>query len=484
MSLGQENYGLYGVIGGMTVFIGLLNNLLSVALSRYYAVAVGAANVAEDKGDALQNCRRWFSSAILIHSVFPIMLLLFGLPIGEFAIQNGWVEVPVERLGHCLWVFRSACVACFVGMVLVPYTAMYAAKQCIAELSIYSFVTTAASTCFYYYMVMHPADWLVPYAAWTAAMMVLPNLIVALRARCVFPECRLVLGEMFSLDRFRDLLAFAGWQAFGGLGNALRMQGTAILLNRHVEFGCMRNSSMSVANQVAAQADMLSGAMLGAFQPAIANAYGAGDYSRVHKLAFCCCKIGTLMSMLFALPLALELPTVLALWLDEPPVYAVGLCWSILAVHVIDRTSSGHMLAVTAAGKISAYQAFLGSALMLALPLACLFVWLRLGVYSVGWALIISTVICAWGRVWFARSLVGMSAKLWLKRTLAPLMILAVIEILIGCVPRCFMGPSFSRVVATTLVCESVLIVCTWIFLLDSDERVYLSARLTRLLRR
>lgn len=481
-ALGQENLGLYGVIGGMTIFISFINNLLSVSLSRYYSVCVGAANVSENKSSGIFECQKWFSSAVLIHTVIPLLLMAIGYPVGEYAIRNGWIVVPVDRIDTCIWVFRYTCIACFIGMSSVPYSAMYAAKQYIAELTLYSFATVTANMFFFYYMVSHTGDWLSRYAAWMAVVSVLPNVVISIRALCIFPECRLVPREMFSRSRIGQLASFAGWQAFGGLGNMLRMQGMAILLNRCVEFGSMRNSSMSVAHQIAAQSDMLSGAMLGAFQPAIANAYGARDLARLKSLAFCCCKIGTLLSMVFALPLALELPTVLALWLKEPPVYAVGLCWSILAAHIIDRSSAGHMLAVTAVGRIAAYQAFLGSALIMALPLAWFMLWLQLGIYSVGWALLVSTILCAWGRVWFARPVAGMSARYWFSHVLSPLAILAGLVLGFGCIPSALMPPSVIRVVVTTLICEIVLFACAWKFLLDFSEKEYLRARLSRLL--
>ena len=43
-ALGQEDFGLYGVVGGLVVFIGIVNSLLGCAVGRFYAVSVGAAD--------------------------------------------------------------------------------------------------------------------------------------------------------------------------------------------------------------------------------------------------------------------------------------------------------------------------------------------------------------------------------------------------------------------------------------------------------
>ena len=481
-ALGQEDFGLYGVVGGLVVFISIINMLLGCAVGRFYAVSVGAANVSKEKTEALRECRAWFSTAVLIHSVVPLLLMLIGEPLGEYAIRVGWIAVPPERLSDCLWVFRFACLASFVSMVSVPFNAMYTARQYIAELTVYGFITNAANVLFFYYMATHPGMWLARYAAWMAAMAIVPAIAIAVRACIVFPECHLLMCEMWNPSRIRQLTAFAGWQAFGGLGALARSQGIAILLNRHTEFGPARNSSMTIANQVAVQTDALSGAMVGAFQPAIANAYGEGDLVQMRALAFRACKFGTILSAIFVLPLALELPTVLKIWLKEPPAYAAGLCWSILAMHLIDRTAVGHMLAVAATGKIALYQAFLGGSLILTLPVAWFFVHFNWGIYATGWAMIIMMMLCAWGRVWFARTIVGMSARQWFSRILVPLLVLFFLVLIVGLLPKLFMRLSLSRVIVTTLISEMTLLTCTWKFVFEKCEREYMRVRISGML--
>ena len=55
LSLGEVDYGLFGVVGGIVSFIAFFNHLFSTSISRYYAYAVGAANVGGP--DALEDCR-------------------------------------------------------------------------------------------------------------------------------------------------------------------------------------------------------------------------------------------------------------------------------------------------------------------------------------------------------------------------------------------------------------------------------------------
>ncbi len=171
----------------------------------------------------------------------------------------------------------------------------------------------------------------------------------------------------------------------------------------------------------------------------------------------------------------------LDIWLAEPPDYAAGLCWSILAMHLIDRTAVGHMLAVAATGKIAAYQAFLGGSLILTLPLAWLFVRLNWGIYATGWAMILTMMLCAWGRVWFARTIAGLSAWHWLKKIFLPLAAIMGCTLALGALPRLVLPAGWLRLGATTLACETALGALAWRFVLDGQEKNFICYKLKRL---
>lgn len=477
MALGQSDYGLYGVVGGLTVFIGFFNGLMASAVGRFYAFSVGQAKVTGTQGEGLEVCRQWFNTAVLIHTVVPIVLIVVGYPIGMWTVEH-FLTIPLERLEACRWVFRFVCISCFVGMVNVPFTAMYTAKQYIAELTIYSFATTTLNVGFLYFMVTHPGDWLAKYTLWTCLLSVVPQLLICLRALLVFPECCFNRAYLWDWPRTKALANYAGWITFGQLGGLLRGQGIAIVINKY--FGPAANAAMTIAGTVSAHSDTLAGSMVGAFSPAITNARGANDWEKMRRMAYRTCKIGTLLTLLFALPLVLELPEILRLWLKHPPEAVVGLCWSILAMVVVDKTAVGHMLAVNANGRVAKYQMVLGTTLILTLPLAWLFVALGLGIYAVGWAMVLTMMGCAWGRVWFARKLVGMSARYWLFHIFLPLVLLIVLSGGVGLLPQLFLAPSFWRVCLTTAVTEMALLPMAWFFLMDREEKRFIMEKLQR----
>ena len=475
MSLGQTDFGLYGVVGGITAFIAFFNGLLSSAVSRFYAISVGQAEVARDHQSGLEECRHWFNIAVAIHTALPLMLMAVGYPIGEWAVRN-YLIIPPDRITACVWVFRFACVTCLISMINGPFSAMYYAKQYIVEITIYGFVQTTLNFLFLYFMITHPGDWLVKYAFGMCLIATIPQILICFRAFQVFPECRIKVGYLWSWKRFKKLGSYAFWQTFGAVGYILRGQGIAILINRM--YGPLVNTAMSIANSVNGQASMLSMSLQTAFQPAIVTKYGSGDKKGAVRLAFRACKFGLLLVLIFVIPISLELSEVMRIWLKEPPRYAVGLCWCMLAILVLDKCTIGHMITVNARGKVALYQFVVGGAVILSLPLAWVFCKMGLGVYSVGWAMVVSMGISTLSRVIFARCLVSMSIQRWLFGIMIPIGFCTVVISSLAYLLQFAMPPSFVRVCLTTGIVEVLLIPFVWNVVLDTSEKEFVKARI------
>lgn len=472
MALGKSDYGILGVVGGLTVFVAYLNGVFGGAVSRFYAITVGKEKTSPEQ--ALAECRMWFTTAVIVHTLIPLVLMLIGYPIGEYAVRH-WLVMPADRIESAVWVWRFASVTCFLSMVSVPMNAMYEAKQRIAELTVYAFVTSTLNAVFLYYMITHPGFWLTRLAFWQCLLAVLPSLIIALRAFRLFPECRFEWQYVNCMGNVRKLAGYAAWTALGAFGTVTRDSGSAVLLN--LNFGPTVNAGATIGNTLSAQCNTLSGSMIGAVAPAIYNAWGAGLYDHARALAYRTCKIGTLLVLVFAIPLCLEVDEVLRIWLREPPQYASGFCILVLVMNVFDKLSFGHSLAVHANGRVAIFQKVLGTALVMTLPLAWLLIRMGVGPYATGFAMIMTMAFCSLGSVWLARSLVGMSAGYWLKRIAGPIAFVVLVSAAAGCLVRYTMDPSFSRICLTTFLVESVLLSMAWRWVLEPEERDYVVSK-------
>ena len=473
MALGQVDYGLFGVIGGMIVFVQFVNNVLAGATARFYAFSVGESK--NDIEQGLDNCRKWFNTALTIHTLLPLCLIIIGYPIGKWAVFN-WLTIPPDRIQACLWVWRFFCFSSFVAMVNVPFMAMFTAKQYIAELTIYSMATTILNIIFAYFMVTHPGEWLTKYALWMCAMVVVPQIIICIRANYIFKECKIVWQYLGNILYLKKLGSYAGWQFLGVFCSILRNQGISLLINK--AFGPRVNASMHIAHQVNGGTSSLASALLKAFSPAITTACGAKDYKRMTTLAFEACKFSTLLALIFVLPVALELPAVIRIWLKNPPPFTVGLCYLMLTYYICDVWTTGNMIVVNASGKVKQYQITLSAISIFTLPVAILAVYLGGNVYSVGIVLVISIMLNSVGRIYFAQKLLNMSAVRWIKEVMIPILFLIAVCSAIGWLPHFWIQTGIVRIFITTFVVELVLFPLTWFFALTSEEKEFISSKI------
>lgn len=475
MALGEVDYGLNGLVGGLTVFIAFFNGVLAGANARFYALSIGAVKVAEDKAGALEECRRWFNTALSVHAIIPLALILIGYPCGVWAIEN-FLTIPADRIQSCIWVFRFVCISCFVSMVNVPFSAMYGAKQYIAELTIYSFVTSTLNVVFLHYMVTHPGVWLARFAAWSCALSVVPQIIICIRAWIIFPECKVCLDYMWNWGRIKKLGWFSGWQMLGMSCGLLRTQGMTIVINKF--FGAAMNAAQAIGNTVQGQCNTLAGSMQGAFVPIITQACGAGNYSLMNKFVLRTCKFNVVLSAIFMIPLALELPEVMRLWLKNPPAFATGLCYCAMLFYLADCCTVAYSVAINAVGKIEKYQLVVNSVSVMTLPLAIgIGFWVR-NVYLVIFVQILIASLVSMSRLLFARSLCGSSVRIWFTELFLPISVLFFVSGCFGMIPHFFMEESFGRVCTTIAFCEVIILPLMWFVILNDEERGFVRDRI------
>lgn len=472
-SLGQTDFGIFSVVGSLIVFVTFMNNVMAGSAGRHYAYAIGQGDPAE--------VNRWFNAALSIHALLAFALTLVGWPIGEHVIVTT-LNIPADRIVTCIWVFRISLVSAFFSMLSVPFIAMFMAKQHIAELSVWGILQSILSFTLAYLLTSASGDRLLFYAFGMVAILIFIQTVQIVRALSVFRECGIVPHQWFDKIRLQKIFSFATWNMFGSLGVTLRDQGSILLLN--LFFGPKVNAAFGIATQVSTQTNQLAAAMLGAFSPEITASEGRGDRDRMLSLSLLSCKFGAIMVMLFAVPLMVEMDYVLILWLREPPAYTALFCRLIICTFLIDRLTSGYMLAVNAHGRVAAYQATLGTSLLLTLPLGWLFLKFGYAPTSVGVSFIITMAVCSFGRVFWVRRLLGVPASRWLTTVVIPCAIVAFVGTVAAMAPAWYLTPSFLRLALTTVASATASLLATWFIALDSSEREFFGQNILSLLNR
>ena len=461
-ALGQSDFGLFSVVGSIITFIVFLNGVMAGSAARHFAYSIG-------EGDP-EKVNQWFNAAFSIHLLLPLLLILVGWPIGEYCITHV-LTIPFDRIPTSLWVFRISLISAFFSMVTIPFSAMFTAKQHITTLAVWGTLQSILSFLFAFLLTHMSGDRLFIYAIGTVAITTFMQIGLSLQALIVFRECRIRRTQLFDRERFIKILSFAVWNFIGSLGAILRNQGSPILLN--IFFGPRVNAAFGIANSVTAQAMTLSSAMTGAFSPEITASEGRGERTHMLDIALRMCKFSTLLVMLFAIPLIAEVDYVLKLWLHDVPLYAGNLCQLMLITFLIDQLTVGYMSAVNAKGKIAAYQATLGSILVLTLPLAWVFLKVGFPPTGVGFAFVINIFLVSLGRVFWGRHLLGMPLQKWLTQVVLPCAIVGAISTVAAVAPLWWLSSSFTRFFMVVAASAMATILAGWFIALNAGERSF-----------
>ena len=473
LSLGKSDFGLYGLVGGLTVFMSFLSNLLSFAIGRFYAYEVGRSQVSADSG--VEMCKKWFNTALSIHCALSFVLIALGYPLGIWMVRD-FLEIPVDRIGACVWVWRFSCVACFFSIFTVPFQAMYVAKQEIAELTVYSVCTTVVNFCFSYYMVLQERDWLAAYAGWMCAIAVVPQIIICMRALRCYAECTIRREYLWSWSRTTELFKYAASRLWTGLTIMFDTQGQALLVNKYLGSGL--NATMNIGNSVAAHSQSLSTALSGAFWPAVTNMAGQGNLVGMRNMAMCACKFGAILFLVFALPLVVEINEVMRLWLKAPPDHVAEFCIFIMCVALIEKMTDGHWMSIMALGRIKRYSFFVGLAGLSSLCFSWLLLGLGFGIVGVGVARLLGKLLVLGVRLYYGNVESRLSVKYWVSKIMLPTMLVSGGAVIVGSLPKVFFAPSLFRVGATTVVIEIVFVPLVWFYLLTSSERLFVVSKI------
>jgi O-antigen/teichoic acid export membrane protein len=477
-SLGQTDFGLFGVVGSLILLLTFLNGGLSVGVARFYAFSIGRAGAGQ-LGDGVEDLKQWFNTALSTHLTLGIFVVLLGWPAGEFAIRH-WLNIPADRVEACVTVFHVSIFAGFFSVVGVPYTAMFAAQQRIAELALFGMGQSLLILGLAWLLLTADGDRLVFYGVGMSLISILFILVQTLRATFKFKACRASIAHFFNPGYFKQLFSFVGWKMFGMSCVAFRDQGIPIMTN--LMFGPVVNAAYSVANRLNVQANALSASLLGAFQPAITAAEGKGERDIMLAMSLRVCRIGTLLTLIFVVPLVLEMHTLLRLWLQTPPQYAAEIGQWLLAMLIVDRMTAGPMLAVNAVGKIALYELIQGPTLFLALPIMWLLVSAQMGPVSIGIALFVSTSIYCGSRLWLGKTLTNFPIKQWLGSVGLPVVFTTLVGFGVGCGIVFLVEPGMRRLVLTTLCVVTTMTLVGAFLLVNKEERhfVFESALKTR----
>ena len=356
--LGVNDYGVYNVVGGVVAMFTFLNSSMAGATSRFITYELGTGYS--------ENLKKIFNSAMLVHIFIALLIVLVAETFGLWFLNNKLVIAQESRYA-AQWVYQLSIFTTVVSLTQVPYNASIIAHE---RMSVFAFLDmgfTVLRLLIVYLLLILTGNKLILYAILTTIVSIMS--IMAYRLYCIrnFSYCRLSIKKT-DKDYLKSMLTFSGWDLFGNLSIMGRTQGVSMLANMF--FGTIANASMGIASQVQGAITRFATNVTTAIKPQIIKSYAAKDYNYMSQLLFRGSKYAFLIIYILALPVLIETPFILNVWLKTVPEYTVWICRLTLCFSLFSNVSGVLVTGVHATGDIKGPSLINGSLYLSVVPIS------------------------------------------------------------------------------------------------------------------
>lgn len=459
-ALGVEDYGIYNVVGGIVAMMGVLNGAMSVSTQRYLTFELG-------RGDMVR-LKQTFSLCLTIFFLLSFIVVALAETIGLWFL-NTQLVIPPERMSAANWIYQFSILSCISSLITMPYNAAIIAHE---RMNVYAYVgiiEVVLKLLIVYLLLILPADRLISYGF----LFMLSHFIVAAIyiAYCwrKFVETRYTWYWEKTL--FKELVSYSGWNLFGSLSGLVKGQGLNILLNMF--FNPAVNAARGIAFQINAAITQFFSNFYTAVRPQITKYYAQDNMVEMQKLIFRSSKLSFYLIMLISLPIIIEAPYIVNLWLGQLPKYVVPFTRLIIAISAVDCMATPLMTAAHATGNIKLYQSSVGTMTILNVPISYVFLKLGYSPLIVFYISLVIAVICLFMRLWIVRQLMEFPVMEYIVKVFGTCLTVCSMSLILPLAAHLTLEESLISVIMVCLVSLLSSMVSVYFIGMDNKEKQF-----------
>ena len=364
--LGEEDYGIYNVVGGFVALFNILSGALSVAIGRFITYEMGQPDA------TTLRLRRIFSSSLLIQIAMGLVISLLIGTFGVWFVAHKMV-IPSDRLGVTFYVLGFSVLSFFINLLSVPYNALIIAHEQMKAFAYISIIEVVLKLLVAYLLLISPVDKLWLYALSMVLVALIVRFTYVLYCKRHFAECRFLWG--FDRRLLSRMFAFSGWAFLGNGAIVLKDQGSNVLLN--LFGGLAVNAARGIAMQVNAAVYSFVMNFMQASNPQITKNYASGNLEAMYSLIIRCSKFSFFIMLMILLPLCAGVDYVLRLWLVDVPAHTVNFVVLTLLYSLVECFLNPLITGMLAQGNIKSFE--IGLASLYTVNFMASYVCLKLG---------------------------------------------------------------------------------------------------------
>lgn len=462
-TLGVVDFGIYNVVGGVVAMMGVLNGAMSVSTQRYLTFELG-------RGDAVR-LKQVFSVCLTIFFLLSIIVILLAETVGLWFLHNKMV-IPAERMSAADWVYQYSIIACILSLVVNPFNATIIAHE---RMNVYAYVSileVLLKLGVVYLLLIIPTDRLSTYGFLILLSQVVVTATYIVYCLKHFPESRYKF--YWEKPLFTELVNYSGWNLFGSVSGLVKGQGLNILLNMF--FNPAVNAARAIAYQINAAITQFFTNFYTAVRPQITKYYAHGDMDEMTKLVFRSSKLSFYLIMLVSMPIIIETPYIVNLWLGQLPEYVVPFTRLIIAISAIDSMASPLMTAAHATGRIRLYQSSVGTMTILNIPVSYFFLRYGCSPLSVFYISLFISIVCLFMRLWIVRRLMVFPVKEYIVKVFGSSLLVCTVALVIPLAVYMALDENIYTVLIVCLLCLVSSIATVYYVGLSVHEREFVTS--------
>ena len=461
-TLGVEDYGIYGVVGGIVAMFSFLNSTMAGATSRFLTFEMG-------KGDK-ERLKDTFSSALIIHIGIALLVLILAETVGLWFLNNKLV-IPEGRMGAAHWVYQCSILATIFAITQVPYNALIISHE---RMGIYAYIEIL-SVCLRLLIVfllpIFTIDKLKVYAVLVLTVSIIIRMIYRIYCMRNFSESH--FHFIFKKDILKPMLSFSGWDFYGNMCVIVRQQGTNFLINNF--FGVIANTASSIATTVSGVVSGFAFNIITAFRPRIIKSYAQENWCEMQTMINNAIKFSTLFLNMLALPFLFETSFIIQLWLGKVPQYVEPLIRLTLIANCVGNINSIIGTGIHATGRIKRISFLTGTLFLLTIPIS--FFLLRLGcnVETVYIVIVVSNIFIVSLNLWIIKKQIDNINIVSIIKIIVLSMLITLLSVILILFIYKSMDEGFIRLIAISICDLITMLLFTYILGLDRKQRNFVN---------
>lgn len=455
--LGFEDFGIYNITNGIIISFSFVSTALISASQRYFAFTLGK--------DDIKTYHKLFNSCTTLFILLATTACLILDPVGIWLLENELV-LPEGKLYATEILYHTVVLSFFLSFIRISFNSAVIAQEHFSFFAYLGIVEAVLKLAIVYCLVLSQDDKLILYGY----LQLIVSLIISI-IYVIYVHLKLHLRYKIILDKdiSKSLLSFSGWSLYDALASIGKMEIVNLILNAF--YGVLINAAYGVAKQVFSAINSFTSNFQVAYRPQITKVYASGDLRGLILLIFNTSKFSTVIFLIVAVPVCINIDIILDLWLEDVPQNASFFTAFFLVTAALETIGGPFWITAHAIGDIKWFQIITGTIRLLAIPLVYIYIITENPVQYVFVMLVISDLAVYIYRLLYLKKKLNFPVSIYVKEVTLKVVLLTFFPSVMGWVLKLIIEGNIIGMLVSTIVSISLIIVLAYYYLMDAVQR-------------